>query len=639
MMKRFLYLFQVEQDLPPSLQGVEGPESDILFVSWRHRSTDPRSRFYPSSSWTQGRNRLWREAVDLDYDYFIFADDDLKLELTELGRRRNGTAANPWRVFEEFLGEWEPAIGCCAYDWHLIGGGFDPRQDCQTLRFFDALLNAFHREALGVLLPYYDLMDEESECYSQNLLCSLASELYPGHVMQTNRVHVANTQQRRADYQYLLLSRPENLFLEMLRDPAQGRGFLRQQVQDSARHPTMGPPHSKAGTYVVSDQELARRFRLDHRFWRRKRELADLPKDAEFFSEDPESMRARHWRSHRPLRQLPPSPKATPPTAPRPFFAMRSIFDPMTAARNLLRRRPELRGNPMVRFAQSLVRGNALAYFWQMIICGMESRRRARGFWRKWARDTTCCYEIPEDRQAETIYLLASALNDLSTDRVVLVDVGAGCGDYLTRLSAGAGLVKPLRSIGIDPIETRGHRAYSGFVLGAITDGPEGSADFYRYASLDCSSLKRMDPACVTHNREEGGAEKYFSAVEIEKLEETLTVPTFNLSTIIRQYGLAGEVLHVLKIDAQGSDLDVFRSLGEFTPNCLFLQIESVLPEGDNLGVTLYEGQTTFREDHEVIEAAGFRLFNVARFGVTPEADLLYVNLSLFRKLLPQLAD
>jgi len=147
-----------------------------------------------------------------------------------------------------------------------------------------------------------------------------------------------------------------------------------------------------------------------------------------------------------------------------------------------------------------------------------------------------------------------------------------------------------------------------------------------------------MDPTKVTHDRAEGGSQKYFAPIEIERLEETLRVPAFKLSTIIRQYGLAHDVLHFVKIDAQGSDLDVFRSLGEFTENCLFLQIETVYPEGNAPGVTLYEGQTTFAEDREVIEAAGFRIFNVARFGVTPEADVIFVNLKLFRKLLPHWA-
>lgn len=62
-MKRFVYLFQVPQDLPPSLEAAASAESDIVFLSWRAKSADPRSIHYPSSSWTQGRKRLLTEVM------------------------------------------------------------------------------------------------------------------------------------------------------------------------------------------------------------------------------------------------------------------------------------------------------------------------------------------------------------------------------------------------------------------------------------------------------------------------------------------------------------------------------------------------------------------------------------------------
>jgi len=628
-MPRFLYLFQVEQDLPPSLNAVAGPDSDIVFLSWRAKSSDPRSIYYPSSSWTQGRNRLLKEVLGRDYLYFVFADDDIRVELTQLGASAVGAEANPWRVFEEFLLAREPAIGCAAHNWHLTGGALDETHDCQTLRFFDALLNAFHHEALLTLLPYYDLLDEESECYSQNLLCSLASDLYPGQVMQTNRVQVINSQARRS-YGEFLLSKPENLYSESLRDTERARRFLRQSVAAAARHPTMGPARAKRGSYAISESELSRVYNLGHPTWARRRELLDMPADDDFFSARDESVRAQRWRSKRPPRAL-PFPAV--PTRHRGFLRaiqLKQLFHEFYL-------RPAVRFNPLVRLARELIRARSLPSATQ-VIDRLRSRSRSRDRWRKWASQPGHFSEIPEDRQGEVFQLLAAALNEICDKCAVFVDVGAGCGDVLGHFVSGSGLKKPVFSIGIDPVDARAHRSYTGFVMGAITNGPEGPTEFFRYSSSDCSSLKRMDPTKVTHDRAEGGSQKYFAPIEIERLEETLRVPAFKLSTIIRQYGLAHDVLHFVKIDAQGSDLDVFRSLGEFTENCLFLQIETVYPEGNAPGVTLYEGQTTFAEDREVIEAAGFRIFNVARFGSTPEADVIFVNLKLFRKLLPHWA-
>lgn len=623
-MKRFLYLFQVEQELPPSLEQAAGADSDIQFLSWRARSTDPRSIHYPSSSWTQGRNRLLKEAHGRGYLYVVFADDDIVITLTELGSSVCGADASPWRVFEEFLLDREPAIGCCAYDWHLRGGWFDPAQDCQTLRFFDAILNAFHHEALDALLPYCDLLDEQSECYSQNLLCSLAADLYPGHVIQTNRLLVTNIQSRRTDSE-MALCKPEHLYLASLRDAEWARSFRRQSIGDLARHPDLGRPLAKTASYAVAENELARHYDLGHALWARRQELKALPFDDEFFSEDADSPRARRWRSVRTKAALPHGPvvAASDPRGPTglPGFA-RAVLQ-----------NTGVRSHPLFPIARDLYRGRGRPRAIVQALRGIKTRWPARRVWRSWYRHAERVYEIAESRQEELLELLAFALNATPGPDVVFVDVGAARGDVLHQL-ASTGLRKRLFSLGIDPLDLRAHWSYTGFVLAAVTDGPEGAADFYRYGSSDCSSLKRMDPSVVTHDPSQKGR-LYYSPAPIERLEETIRTATFNLSTILQQYGLADEVLHFVKIDAQGSDLDVFRSLGKLSARCLFLRLETVSPADGGSAPGLYEGQTTFAEDRVVLEAAGFRLFNVARFGSTPEADATFVNVRLFEELLP----
>ena len=627
-MKRFLYLFQVEEDLPSALEQAAGDDSDILFLSWRARSPDPRSIHYPSSSWTQGRNRLLREAIGRDYLYVVFADDDIVLSLTDLGVAAAGPYANPWRVFEQFLLSREPAVGCGMYSWHLCGGWLDAAQDVQTLRFFDAILNAFHREAVDVLLPYYDLLDEQTECYSQNLLCSLAADLFPGHVIQTNRVRVANTQRRRVDTE-LLVCKPDHLYLESLRDTVWRRRFARQSIGESARHPTMGPPRAKPASYAIAEDELASHYDLRHALWTRRRELLALPRDDEFYSDHADSPRARRWREVQQRRAQAAALAAPSPVAPRRPI---EIAEWTRAMLN----RPTVRSSLLFQVAREVYRGrtqsNAMASVWR----ALQSRRRARALWKSWYRDARCVYEIPESRQQEVLELLAVALNSLPGSGVVFIDVGAGRGDVRHRLVA-ASLHKRLFSVGIDPIDVRAHLLYAGYVQAAITDGPEGYADFYCYGSSDCSSLKRLNAAKVTHDPSQGGDRLYYSPAPIERLEHTVTVPTFNLSTIVRQYGLADDVLHFLKIDAQGSDLDAFRSLGSLSERCLFVRTETVLAAKDGTVSTLYDGQSSFAEDRAVFEEAGFRLFNVARFDTTPEADVTFVNVQLFRELLPQL--
>ena len=263
-------------------------------------------------------------------------------------------------------------------------------------------------------------------------------------------------------------------------------------------------------------------------------------------------------------------------------------------------------------------------------------RRRwtARRQWRRWLSTPDAVFTV-----ATTSALLdwvVVALNRLGPARVVFIDVGAARGDVLHALTRASGLTPPVFSIGIDPVDCRAERDYSAFVATAISNGAEGPASFFLQESSDCSSLKKIIPGHIVYDRSHIDGIRYFANEPIDRILETLVVPCCRLSTIIRRFDLANEVVHFLKIDAQGSDLDVFLSLDEFTRNCLFVQIETVYSgTPHDVERCLYEGQSTFVEDRAALEAAGFRLLGVWPFGVTPEADLLFVNTALFGRLFP----
>ncbi len=229
---------------------------------------------------------------------------------------------------------------------------------------------------------------------------------------------------------------------------------------------------------------------------------------------------------------------------------------------------------------------------------------------------------------------IVAALNRLHPEQVVFIDVGAARGDVLHAFTRHADLVPPVYSIGIDPIDFRAAGNYSTFVRAAVSNTAEGPVPFFQQEASDCSSLKRIIPSRVVYDRSLIDGTRYYAPSSIHRTLETLVVSSTRLSTIIRQFGLADEIVHFLKIDAQGSDLDVFLSLDSFTRNCLFVQMETVYSDTPNdQERCLYEGQSTFVEDRAALEAAGFRLLAVYPFLVTPEADVLFVNVPLWNRL------
>ncbi len=467
MTKRFLYLVQTAGDLPEKLVELQSTDSDVRFLSWQKQSSDPRSLFYPDSSWTQGRNRLLREAPGTGYCYYVFLDDDILLEAVG-----GDSGQNPWRLFEEFLLDYEPAIGMVRYSWQLTGGWDDPAKPVQSLRFFDALLNAFHREALLSLLPYYDGMDEESECYAQAILCSLAASLYPSHLLQTNRLTVKNLKSRRMDREYANF-RPDEFILACLRDPREQAAFLRMTVGEGARHVRLGEPKKKEGrSYVVSAAELERRYRTDHPLWQRKRELLDLPAHSDFWGEGPDTERARQWRAATALRR-------------------RSLVQ-----RIALRTAPWRVRCGLTRHAfQSVSRrlGNCIRRSGPV-----EFLVRCR--WVRWWKSEDLFFAVRSpDRPARW---LAYCLGKLPCRHLHFLDAGFETGDPLQLAKALLPPEKRILALGVGPEGYSRYRCYSGFVETSAARGEDTPvpdlAAMVRQFALEGEVLHfvKIGPAC-----------------------------------------------------------------------------------------------------------------------------------------------
>ena len=262
-MARFLYLVQGRGALPRSLDALYSPDSDVIALSWR---TPTKSGiFYPFSTFTEGRNRLCAAGLERNgnYLYFIMLDEDAELLLSD---RLGGHGQNPWRVFERYLLEYEPAVGVPWYRvWQRKTGA-----EVDTLFAFDLIVNAIHVEALPVLLPLDDRFDALSWWHSSNEYVLLASLLYPGHILQFNALEVRNR-----------LSLPYPQSLDFTVSNAEVAAFisdpgLRERFKP---HPTaIGDPNGQVKkrdrSYQYAETELRQIFDLHAPFWRRKAEIA-----------------------------------------------------------------------------------------------------------------------------------------------------------------------------------------------------------------------------------------------------------------------------------------------------------------------------------------------------------------------------
>jgi Methyltransferase FkbM domain len=96
-------------------------------------------------------------------------------------------------------------------------------------------------------------------------------------------------------------------------------------------------------------------------------------------------------------------------------------------------------------------------------------------------------------------------------------------------------------------------------------------------------------------------------------------VPTIRLDTFLRLMGI--QEVHFLKIDAQGADLAVVRSLGSRIKDVRKISLEVQVNH-----VPLYAGASQKEEVQQYMRAAGFSLETCEKQSYDQEENLTYLR-------------
>ena len=212
---RFLYLVQTESCLPNRLKSSDtignasACQCDVLVLSYKQSCKEKPPEhvtylFNSSASWNVGRNLLFEAARKRDkkYLYYTFMDDDIAL-------KREGRPENPWRLFENFLRQTEPALGvvrmhnfwmCNLKAMHesrkKFGCSLSKDVDNLPTPFFDPAINAFHHQAVEHILPYTTRFDEVSWWWSGWYAAIKSEVMFPGQVVVHTKLLGVNDQHR-----------------------------------------------------------------------------------------------------------------------------------------------------------------------------------------------------------------------------------------------------------------------------------------------------------------------------------------------------------------------------------------------------------------------------------------------------------
>lgn len=174
--KLLIYLTQTEQCLPPNLASssqIGDPDTcncDVIVLSFQTKCHERNSShvfylFDPNTGWGSGRNILYFTAMNRTqvYNYYIFLDEDVVLSFNEFTPPAM-KKLQPFRAFEEWLLDYEPAVGVLDHRTHHGASwifnkrqklcGITERSMVLPTVWFDGIFNAYHWQAVKHLFPY-----------------------------------------------------------------------------------------------------------------------------------------------------------------------------------------------------------------------------------------------------------------------------------------------------------------------------------------------------------------------------------------------------------------------------------------------------------------------------------------------------
>jgi FkbM family methyltransferase len=230
------------------------------------------------------------------------------------------------------------------------------------------------------------------------------------------------------------------------------------------------------------------------------------------------------------------------------------------------------------------------------------------------------------DITSQSIFKIAEFLNVVlrKFQKINCIDVGCAIGDFRNLITHAN-----VFSIGIDPLIEQykhWHNHLNKFTIlhNVAIDNESGKKMFNITNSRDTSSLFEFNTELTTS---ECNLTHFYIPPSVIHLITTIIeqkeVETQPLKTIIEK-DLKNEIIHILKIDAQGNDLNVIKSAGNLLTNVMFIVMES----NSDTTTTLYKNSTHFAEDCSYLKSRDFELITKETL-LRDDMDCLYYNTKL----------
>lgn len=173
-------------------------------------------------------------------------------------------------------------------------------------------------------------------------------------------------------------------------------------------------------------------------------------------------------------------------------------------------------------------------------------------------------------------------------NKINLIDVGCARGQFLRIVK---NYFTDVYSIGIDPLNHHQERYnysngdYTYYVQTAVDNVlKESFVKFYINSDDQASSLLEMDFENITNDLNDTDSKYYVTWANNLKIKDTMETKVVSLEMIIDNYFQFKDI-HFLKIDAEGKDLDIVKSLGRYINSPMFISLECSSHKNNNIRI------------------------------------------------------
>ncbi len=225
------------------------------------------------------------------------------------------------------------------------------------------------------------------------------------------------------------------------------------------------------------------------------------------------------------------------------------------------------------------------------------------------------------------------------SDKITIIDIGCARSAFINEFLIKYFERNLIKSIGIDPLQHEGsfnaEKNYTFYIKGCVDNIEKGcinKSKFYLNSIDQASSLLKINTKNFSSNLNDYENKFYYPQDIIErlnKIENIIEVNVYNLEDIIDKYLDKDEIIDFIKIDAEGKDLEIVKSIKSYLYKIKFIAVECSSHSQKDLAI--FVNGSTINDCIEYFECNNFSIYDLTDYStkednLTQMSDVVFIN-------------